>query len=43
MGISQRWHVLVLDGKCGQLANDRGKLGEDQVESRFDKQQVGIV
>ena len=43
MGISQRWHVLVLDGKCGQLANDRGELGEDEVKSGFDEQQVGII
>lgn len=43
MGISEGRHVLVLDGECGQLADDRGKLGEDEVEPGLDEEQIGIV
>lgn len=43
MGISQCWHILVLDSKLGELVDDCRKLWEEKIETVTQEDKVRIV
>jgi hypothetical protein len=43
MGISQRWHILVLDSELRELVNDSCELWEEKIEAVTQEDKVRIV
>ena len=43
VGEAQGGHVLVLKGKLLEVLDDFGQLGEDEIQTTLQEDQVGIV
>ena len=43
VGEAQGGHVLVLEGKLLEVLDDLGQLGEDEIQTTLQEDQVGIV
>lgn len=43
MSEAKNGHVLVLESKRLEVLDDLGDLGEDEIQSALDEDQVGIV
>jgi hypothetical protein len=43
VGEAKGGHVLVLEGKFLEVLDDLGQLGEDEIQTTLEEDQVGVI